>query len=81
LADAVYLKVLEGVTVQAVYEARTDTLSIIPRAEAMVESDEDEPGVILDYDEYRDLISLDLKILDASRRTTETHRIEFETVG
>jgi hypothetical protein len=81
LADAVYLKVLEGVTVQAVYEARTDTLSIIPRAEAMVESDEDEPGVILDYDEYRNLISLDLKILDASRRTTETHRIEFETVG
>ena len=81
MADAVYLKVLEGVTVQAVYEARTDTLSIIPRAEAMVESDEDEPGVILDYDEYRNLISLDLKILDASRRTTETHRIEFETVG
>ena len=81
MADAVYLKVLEGVTVQAVYEARTDTLSIIPRAKAMVESDEDEPGVILDYDEYRNLISLDLKILDASRRTTETHRIEFETVG
>jgi uncharacterized protein YuzE len=42
------------------------------------ESDEDKPGVILDYDDTGDLVSIE--ILDASRRVTETHKIEFETV-
>jgi uncharacterized protein YuzE len=37
---------------KAIYDARTDTLSIILRTDAAIaESDEDEPGVILDYDE------------------------------
>ena len=36
------------------------------------------PGVILDYDEKGDLVSLE--ILDASRRVTETRKIEFEAV-
>lgn len=37
---------------KATYDARTDTLSIILRVDAAVaESDEDKPGVILDYDE------------------------------
>jgi uncharacterized protein YuzE len=65
---------------QATYDARTDTLSIILKADAIVaESDEDKPGVILDYDEDGNLVSLE--ILDASKRVTEARRIEFETVG
>jgi uncharacterized protein YuzE len=65
---------------QATYDARTDTLSIILKADAVVaESDEDKPGVVLDYDEDGNLVSLE--ILDASRRVTEARRIEFETVG
>ena len=65
---------------QATYDARTDTLSIILKADAVVaESDEDKPGVILDYDEDGNLVSLE--ILDASKRVTEARRIEFETVG
>ena len=65
--------------VKATYDARTDTLSIILRADAVVvESDEDKPGVILDYDEDGNLVSLE--ILDASKRVTDAHRIEFETV-
>ena len=64
---------------KATYDARTDTLSIILRADAVVvESDEDKPGVILDYDEDGNLVSLE--ILDASKRVTDAHRIEFETV-
>jgi len=65
---------------KAIYDARTDTLSIILRADAAVaESDEDKPGVILDYDEDGNLVSLEIS--DASRRVTEARRIEFETVG
>ena len=65
---------------KATYDARTDTLSIILTADAAVaESDEDKPGVILDYDEDGNLVALE--ILDASKRATEARRIEFETVG
>ena len=42
----------------------------------MAESDEDKPGVILDYDERGDLVSME--ILDASRRVTEATKMEFQ---
>ena len=43
---------------KATYDARTDTLSIILNADAAVaESDEDKPGVILDYDQDGNLVS------------------------
>jgi len=62
---------------KASYDATTDTLSIILRADArVVESDEDKPGVILDYDEQGNLVSLE--ILDASKRVSEARKIEFE---
>ncbi len=65
---------------KATYDARTDTLSIILRADAEVaESDEDKPGVILDYDDHGNLVSLE--ILDASTRVTEARRFEFEMTG
>jgi len=65
--------------VKATYDARTDTLSIILRADAaVVESAEEKPGIILDYDEDGNLVSLE--ILDASKRVTDAHRIEFEMV-
>ncbi len=59
------------------YDARTDTLSLILRDGAIVaESDEDKPGVILDYDRDGNLVSLE--ILDASKRVTDTSRVEFQ---
>lgn len=62
---------------KAMYDSRTDTLSIIFKADARVaESDEDKPGVILDYDEQGNLVSLE--ILDASTRVTEARKLEFE---
>ena len=65
---------------RATYDARTDTLSIVLKADGRVaESDEDKPGVILDYDEAGNLVSLE--ILDASKRVTEADRLEFETTG
>jgi uncharacterized protein YuzE len=59
------------------YDPQTDTLTVILKEGVPVaESDEDKPGVILDYDTEGNLISLE--ILDASLRVTETRRIEFQ---
>jgi uncharacterized protein YuzE len=64
---------------KATYDARTDTFSIILKPDVEVaESDEDKPGIILDYDEEGNLISLE--ILDASQRIGDTRRFEFEMV-
>jgi len=60
------------------YDPKTDTMTVILKdGVSVAESDEDKPGVILDYDDQGNLISLE--ILDASRRVTETRRIEFQT--
>ena len=60
------------------YDQNTDILSVILREDVQVaESDEDKPGVILDYDSEGNLISLE--VLDASRRVTEARKIEFQT--
>jgi YD repeat-containing protein len=61
------------------YDANTDTLTVIFKEDATVaESDEEKRGVILDYDEHGNLVSLE--ILDASKTVTRTNRIEFEAV-
>jgi uncharacterized protein YuzE len=60
------------------YDRQTDSLSVVLKeGVTVVESDEDKPGVILDYDEHGDLIALE--ILDASRRVTDARKIEYET--
>ena len=62
------------------YDPKTDTLSFLLKENAIVaESDEEKPGVILDYDDRGDLVSLE--ILDASRRVTEARKIDFQIAG
>ena len=62
------------------YDPKTDTLSFILKEDARVaESDEGKPGVILDYDEQGDLVSME--ILDASHRVTQARKIEFQIAG
>jgi len=59
------------------YDAHTDTLSVILKDNVAVhESDEDKPGVILDYDKEGNLISLE--IFDASKRVTDTRNVDFQ---
>ena len=60
------------------YDPRTDTLTMLLRDNAaIVESDEDKPGVILDYDAEGNLVSIE--VLDASKRVTEARKVELQT--
>lgn len=60
------------------YDAKTDSMTVILKERVPVaESDEDKPGVILDYDAQGNL--LPLEILDASRRLAGASKIEYET--
>ncbi len=61
---------------RVVYDRQTDTLTIILLDSQVVESDEDKPGVILDYDASGNLVSLE--ILDASRRVKAPSQIEYQ---
>jgi uncharacterized protein YuzE len=62
------------------YDPKTDTLSFILKENASVaESDEEKPGIILDYDGAGDLVSME--ILDASRRVTEAQKVDFQIAG
>ena len=65
---------------KVIYDPRTDSLTVILKeGVAVAESDEDKPGVILDYDEQGNLLSLE--ILDASRRVTDARKIEYQTTA
>lgn len=63
---------------KVIYDRETDTLTIIFTDAPVAESDEDKPGVILDYDAYGNLISLE--ILDASRRVALPSGIEYRVI-
>ena len=61
------------------YDPKTDTLTVTLKEHvAVAESDEDKDGVILDYDGEGDLVSVE--ILDASKRVTDTSKVEFQGV-
>ena len=62
------------------YDSKTDTVSVILKVDArVVESDEVRPGVILDYDQEGQVVSVE--ILEASHRVTDADKVEFEAVG
>jgi len=61
---------------KVIYDPHTDTLTLILKDSPVVESDEAKPGIILDYDAEGNLVSVE--VLDASKRVTEPHGIEFQ---
>ena len=64
---------------KATYDPETDTLTLVFRDDKVEESDEEKPGLILDYDKDGRLIGLE--ILDASRRVQNPKTFEFAVAG
>jgi len=64
---------------RVVYDAGTDTLTILLKDARVAESDEDKPGIILDYDAAGDVVAME--ILDASQRVTQPMQMIYELSG
>jgi uncharacterized protein YuzE len=65
--------------VRVTYDPRTDTLTVVLRDVPVHESDEEKPGVILDYHEAGDIVGFE--ILDASERVADPTRMEFSAAS
>ncbi len=61
------------------YDHETDILTITLLDKPVAESDEDKPGIILDYDDSGNLISLE--ILDASKRVASPECIVYQVAS
>lgn len=59
-----------------IFDRATDTLTIIFSDSPVTESDEDKPGVILDYDDLGNIVSMEN--LDASQRVSIPGKIEYQ---
>lgn len=57
------------------YDPEVDVLSIVLSDAPVEESDEDKPGVILDYDKDGNVVGVE--ILDASRRMSDPMSVEY----
>ena len=64
---------------KATYDPKTDTLTMELKPGPVAESNEDKPGVILDYDADGNLIGIE--ILDASQRVDEARSMQFQVAG
>ena len=61
------------------YDPEGDVLRILLSNAPIEESDEDKPGVILDYDKDGNVVGLE--ILDASKRVSNPRSVEYAVAG
>ncbi len=61
------------------YDPEVDALSILFSNAPIDESDEDKPGVIIDYDKDGNVVGLE--ILDASKRMDNPRAVDYAVMG
>jgi uncharacterized protein YuzE len=61
------------------YDRQVDVIRILFSDSAIEESDEDKPGVILDYDSLGNVVGME--ILDASKRVADPRSCEYAITG
>ena len=61
------------------YDPEVDVVRILLSDAPIEESDEDKPGVILDYDKDGNVVGLE--ILDASKRVSNPRSVEYAVAG
>jgi uncharacterized protein YuzE len=71
-------QVLE-IVMKITYDVAVDVLRILFSDAPVEESDEEKPGIILDYDENGHIVGME--ILDASRQMPNPRSIEYALVG
>lgn len=64
---------------KAIYDPKTDTLTLELKPGPVAETGEEKPGVILDYDAAGNLVGIE--ILDASNRVAEARSMQFQVAG
>src|SRR5580692_2187768 len=62
-------------TMKVTYDSEVDVLRILFRDAPVEESDEDKPGVILDYDKDGNIIGME--VLNASQRVENPRGVEY----
>jgi uncharacterized protein YuzE len=68
-----------GEAVKVTYDPEVDVLRILLSDAPIEESDEDKPGVILDYDKDGNVVGLE--ILEASKRMTNPRSVDYAVAG
>jgi uncharacterized protein YuzE len=71
-------QILEDV-MKVTYDPEVDVLRILFSNSPIEESDEDKPGVIIDYDKDGNLVGME--ILDASKRIDNPRAVDYAVVG
>ena len=60
------------------YDEEVDVLYFVFSKKKIKESDEDKPGIIIDYDDRGSIVGIE--ILNASKRMKNPAKVEFEKV-
>jgi uncharacterized protein YuzE len=74
--DLVVRKDYNHEIMKIIYDPNTDTMTIILKESVVAESDEEKKGIIIDYDNQGDMVSLE--ILDARKRITQPTQLVYE---